>query len=474
MSPEVVVVVGLGYAGLPIALVLAEAGWQVVGVDVDPVRVRMLRKQLYADGEAIASELLAKHLGRGLTITSTLPKGARAYVITVATPVDEDGMPNLDDLKRACEQVGSALEVGSLVVLRSTVPPGTTRHIVAPLLARTAGGLHPGVDFHLVYAPERAVQGAAIQELRRLPQLLAGLSDEACFVAARDVFSFATSILRAPSLESAEFAKLLNNAFRGVSFAFANMAAKLVSGLGLDAPATIALANFGYPRNPIAMPSPGVGGPCLKKDSAMLGHVAEALDVEGGLLDAARRLNDSMPEFVVEQVSSEVAASGLAPYQTRVLVCGMAFKGNPETADMRESAGVRIAQLLVDRGMSVCIHDPVVPATAMASLKIGLTSLIEGLRWADVVVLANNHTEYASLGWSEVPLPAKPGVVWLDLWSLHRGSPLAADSSVRYRTLGGRTSGIDFLCELRPGQSHGLQAVADESASRACSRYRRR
>ena len=188
MSPEVVVV-GLGSAGLPLALVLAEAGWQVVGVDADPARVRVLREQPCADGEAAVSELLAKHRGRGLTVTSTMPVGARAYVIAVATPVEVDGAPDLVDLRTACEHA----RVGSLVVLRSTVPPGTTRQVVAPLLARAAGGSHPGVDFHLAFAPERAVQGAAIQELRRLPQLLAGLS-EACFAAAVDVFSFARCI----------------------------------------------------------------------------------------------------------------------------------------------------------------------------------------------------------------------------------------------------------------------------------------
>jgi len=135
--------------------------------------------------------------------------------------------------------------------------------------------------------------------------------------AVRDVFSFAECILEAPSLESAELAKLLNNAFRDVSFAFANMAAKVMSGLGLDIPATMALANTGYPRNPIAMPGPGVGGSCLC-------------------------LNDSMPQFVAEQVSSEAATNGLAPDRTRVLVCGMAFKGDPQTADMeRESTGLR-------------------------------------------------------------------------------------------------------------------------------------
>jgi UDP-N-acetyl-D-mannosaminuronic acid dehydrogenase len=186
-----------------------------------------------------------------------------------------------------------------------------------------------------------ALQGAGVQELRRLPQLVAGLS-EACVTAVRDVFSFAECILEAPSLESAELAKLLNNAFRDVSFAFANMAAKVMSGLGLDIPATMALANTGYPRNPIAMPGPGVGGSCLRKDTRMLAGVAEALAVDAELLDAARCLNDSMPQFVAEQVSSEAAANGLAPDRTRVLVCGMAFKGDPQTADMeRESTGLR-------------------------------------------------------------------------------------------------------------------------------------
>jgi UDP-N-acetyl-D-mannosaminuronate dehydrogenase len=157
-----------------------------------------------------------------------------------------------------------------------------------------------------------ALQGAGVQELRRLPQLVAGLS-EACVTAVRDV-----------------------------SFAFANMAAKVMSGLGLDIPATMALANTGYPRNPIAMPGPGVGGSCLRKDTRMLAGVAEALAVDAELLDAARCLNDSMPQFVAEQVSSEAATNGLAPDRTRVLVCGMAFKGDPQTADMeRESTGLR-------------------------------------------------------------------------------------------------------------------------------------
>jgi UDP-N-acetyl-D-mannosaminuronate dehydrogenase len=206
-----------------------------------------------------------------------------------------------------------------------------------------------------------------------------------------------------------------------------------MSGLGVDGAATVALANLGYPRNPIAMPSPGVGGSCLTKDARMLAGVARTLELDAGLLDAARRLNDSMPAFVVEQVPSEAGASGLAPDRTRVLVCGMAFKGDPATADRRGSAGLRIARLLVDRGMAVRVHDPVVPAAAMAALRLEVGPLYQGLGWADVVVLANNHAAYAALGWSQRPLPLKPGLVWLDLWSLHRGSPLAADPGCRGR-----------------------------------------
>lgn len=433
-----VVVVGLGYVGLTVALILAESGSRVVGVERDPGRLEMLCSQRYADGDAMVAELMATHFGRGLTVSSELPIGAPVYVIAVSTPVSEEGRPDLDVLRMACEQVGRALHIGGLVILRCTVPPGTTREVVAPLIAAASGELRPGVDFHLVFAPERAVEGGAIQELSRLPQLIGGLS-EACVAAAREVFRFVPLVVTAPNLESAETAKLLNNAFRDVSFAFANFATQLASRFGLDGAGIIALANLGYPRNPIALPSPGVGGPCLKKDSIMLGAFADQVQVDASLLLAARRINDSMPELVVEQVCFEAMASGLVPTGVRVLVCGMAFKGRPATADVRESPGVRIARLLAERGMLVHVHDPVVPAATLASLGFQLTALEQGLAWADVVVLATNHPAYASLGWSEVTRLTRPGVAWLDLWSMHRGSPLTADPSVRYRTLGTMT-----------------------------------
>lgn len=173
-----------------------------------------------------------------------------------------------------------------------------------------------------------------------------------------------------------------------VSFAFANMAAKIAARFGLDGAETIALANGGYPRNLIPMPSRGVGGPCLRKDSVALTAIAEAVGVDATLLDGARRINDSMPEFVVAQVRSEAASAGLTLPDMKVLVCGMAFKGDQ----------------------------------------------------ANIVVVVNNHPAYATLEPSTILRLVKPGVLWLDLWSLHRAGQLGSKPRVRYRTLGARPS----------------------------------
>ena len=201
-----------------------------------------------------------------ITFTSQLGEDHHSvYIIAVSTPLNEDNLPSLDSLNDVIHFIASRLRRGDQIMLRSTVPVGTTREVVIPLLENMSA-LKAGEDFHVTFAPERTVEGRAMHELQRLPQII-GAYSPSCMRHSSEFWSSMTpSIVRTASLEASEIVKLANNTFRDLSFAFANEIALLADQYNVDAFEVIRAANDGYPRNPIPTPSPGVGGYCLTKD----------------------------------------------------------------------------------------------------------------------------------------------------------------------------------------------------------------
>ena len=261
-----IAVMGLGFVGLTLAVVMADSGFSVLGIETQEAVVELLRRGVPHFYELGLANQLRFHIGRQLQVETRLRPGeCDVYIISVGTPVDENHQPVLQAVETAARDVGKALKPGDAVMLRSTVPVGTTRNFVLPILEQESG-LRGGKDFSLVFAPERTVAGKAIKELRSLPQIIGALDLQGAEVAAAIFRELTPTIVMVDLPEAAEMVKLVNNTFRDTIFSFANEIALVCERYGLDAFKIIDAANEGYPRDPVPMPSPGVGGVCLKKD----------------------------------------------------------------------------------------------------------------------------------------------------------------------------------------------------------------
>lgn len=417
-----VVVVGLGYVGFTLALVLADRGFQTTGVEIDELRVEMLRKGESYVHERGIDELFERQLNKNFYPTTLFPEDGDVYIIAVGTPVVRPNRtatpaPNLDILQSAAKAVGKKLQPGNLVILRSTVPVGTTREVVLPILER-ASGLKGGVDFHLSFAPERTAEGKAVKELRELPQLIGGLNEESTEATAALFRDLTPTIVRLKSVEQAEIAKLLNNCFRDLIFSFSNQVAQIASHFNIDIVETIRAANQGYPRDPIPLPSPGVGGACLTKDPYIFSAVTQSLGIDDTLFEYGRSINESMHPFVVTRLQKEFEKLGKPLSTANILICGLAFKGEPETGDIRNSSSIEITNLLKPLVNKVYGHDPIAKIEDIIVEGITPVDIPDGFDHIDAVLFLNNHRYYEKIDISEMLARLNTPPIIFDGWKI--------------------------------------------------------
>lgn len=431
-----VAVLGLGFVGLTLAVVLADAGFQVLGIEAQKPVVEMLKKSTPHFYEAGLANQLRAHVGRNLEIENSLiDSSCDVYIVSVGTPIDENHQPIMGFVEEACRAIGRVLKAGDTIMLRSTVPVGTTRKVCLPILEQVSG-LVAGRDFSLVFAPERTVAGKALKELRALPQIIGALDSQGAEVAAALYREITSTIVILDSIEEAEMVKLVNNTFRDTIFAFSNEVALVCDSYNLDAIKVIAAANEGYPRDPVPLPSPGVGGVCLKKDPYLLQVSAEANNIETIILGRSRVVNEYMPMHVYQKFSRFCAKSGLKLSEAQVFMVGFAFKGWPETSDMRDSPTLELLNLLHQAGVNVRGFDPVVLPEHLDKLDgVKSASLEEGFKDVDAVFVMNNHPSYED--WNLLSLldtMKKPGL-FVDGWSMFRMDEIARVEGISYSSV---------------------------------------
>ncbi|MBO06626.1 MAG: hypothetical protein CMI58_06295, partial [Parcubacteria group bacterium] len=344
---------------------------------------------------------------------------------------------DIENIKKATIQIGKVLKNKDMVILRSTVPVGTTRDIILPILEKESN-LKGGEAFYLAFAPERTVQGKALEELRSLPQIIGGLNKRSLDVASSFFSNLNTTIARMSSLEAAEMVKLVNNAYRDVTFAFANELAITCDHWGIDPVNVINAANQGYPRNNIPVPSPGVGGPCLKKDPYIYIESVNDLSFKGGLSLCSRKINDYMPLFVFNKIDLFIKQNK-RDQDIKIFVVGFAFKGEPETSDIRDSTTVDLVAIMKNNtAWHIFGYDPVVDKDRIGRLGIAGCSIREGFKGADCVLIMNNHRSYIDvdiLGLLE--LVNRPAL-FLDAWSLFPHKEIESVKGIFYGGLGGK------------------------------------
>jgi nucleotide sugar dehydrogenase len=430
-----VCVLGLGYVGLTLAAALADVGFDVTGVEIRADVVEGLRRGEPHFHEPGLAALLARlaRLGR-LRYACTIPEDceARVFIITVGTPLDGRGRARLDMVESVAREVASRLRPGSLVIMRSTVKIGTTRRIVVPILDST------GVPYDLAFCPERTLEGQALTELRNLPQIVGGAT-LAANVRASQFFQFLTpTVVRVSSLETAEMIKLVDNAQRDVHFAFANEVARICDAAGISAAEVIRAGKLGYARTNLPMPGP-VGGPCLEKDPHILVEGIQELGCTPELTLAARRLNEAQPREAVAALRRTVSSLRDFPKKPVIALLGIAFKGRPETDDLRGTMARPILAALREAfpGASFRGWDAVVPAPEIAAFGLdprpSLESAIDG---ANLVVIANNHPVFAAMPLATLAETlARPGLFY-DFWNNFDARALTMPAGTGYMALG--------------------------------------
>jgi UDP-N-acetyl-D-mannosaminuronic acid dehydrogenase len=424
-------VLGLGYVGLLLALSLARQGRAVVGVDSSPrvrAELRAGRPQFFEPG---LDELLTAESGRRFTVADRLPDTPLdAVIICVGTAVHPvTKRPDLGDLRAALEHVAEHVGDDTLVVVRSTVPVGTTRDVIVPRLRERVA--RPLVAF----CPERTIQGQALAEIVSLPQVI-GADDERSLARARELFApVAPDQVTVSSLAAAEMVKLACNSHTDLIYGFGNEIALMSEALGLDADEVIAAANLRYPRPDLSRPG-YVGGSCLIKDPHLLRHSAEQAGYRPPMVLAARHVNELVPSVVADHVLTALAAKGCPPDEATVLVCGMAYKGRPETDDVRGSAAVEVAAALRGRVARLLGHDFVVAPERIEGLGYRPAELPAGLADADALLVLIDHPRYAEqLRHEVVRKQMRSPAVVVDLWGV-LADELADAPDVEYRRFG--------------------------------------
>ncbi|MCT7660876.1 nucleotide sugar dehydrogenase [Mycobacterium deserti] len=412
-------IVGLGYVGLTLATVLAEAGNSVIGVET-----RQDIVDLTNEGTPHFTETGLPDALSGVTRSGKLRAVAAfddsftcdTYIITVGTPLSSDGVARVDMIDAAARDIAANMRDGALVILRSTVKVGTTRDVVTPALASS------GKSFDIAMCPERTLEGKALQELRELPQII-GADDQAVADRAAALFRRLTnSIVQVSGVETAEIIKLVSNTFRDVQFAFANEVARLCDAFGVSAHEVIASGKLGYNRTNIPMPGL-VGGPCLEKDPHILMESARTRGVHLEMTAAGRLVNERQPEETVRFISSEIDRRGLAKDgPLKINLVGMAFKGLPETSDLRGSMSVKVLDALkkAHPDAEIGVYDPVTPPEVLASEfpdERVFNRFGDAVSGASVVVIGNNHPSLGTISPRTISEFIGPGGFVFDYWN---------------------------------------------------------
>lgn len=398
MMSSSVAFVGLGYIGLPTAVVLANSGVNVTGVDVKAENVAMINEGIVTIVEPGLEDGLRKALDSGNFRATTEMIHADVYIVAVPTPFTDDYNVDMRYIFAVAETISEKLVGDELIILESTSPPKTTRHMAERILSLRPDLVADGDPnpenkpvIYFAHCPERILPGNAMEELITNDRIIGGESAEATRRAKKIYSSFCTGELLATDAVTAEMAKLTENSFRDVNIAFANELSLICDKLGINVWELIELANH-HPRVNILQPGPGVGGHCIAVDPWF---IVSADPENATLIRTAREVNDSKPEWVIGKV--EAALSSLPNGSAKIATLGLAFKADID--DLRESPALNITKTIAERSpnLSVLVAEPNItslPPEFDGSDNVRLVPLTDAISEADVIVVLVDHQEF--------------------------------------------------------------------------------
>jgi len=389
-----IVILGLGYVGLPLATIFAEAGFNVVGVEPDKTKVDKLKR-----GKSYVQDVPSKKLEQLMqsgtlqaTTDFSVLEEADAVSICVPTPLRKTGDPDLSYILDATDELAKYMHPGVVVVLESTTYPGTTREILLPKLTENSG-LKVGEDFFLAFSPERVDPGREDWTTYNTPKVIGGITTTCTEVASLWYQQALETVVPVSSAESAEMTKLLENTFRMINIGLVNEMAIMCDRLGLDVWEIIdaaATKPFGYMK---FTPGPGLGGHCIPIDPLYLSWKLRALNYTARFIELASEINTGMPRYVVSKIQDALNEHGLPLKGSQILVIGAAYK--PDVDDIRESPSLDIIGLLRQKGAKVSYHDPYIPRISHDDYSLeSVPDLVESVQKTDCAVIVTNHSIY--------------------------------------------------------------------------------
>ncbi|MFQ5815190.1 MAG: nucleotide sugar dehydrogenase [Candidatus Hydrothermarchaeaceae archaeon] len=399
-------VLGLGYVGLPMAALFADKGFRVLGGDISESVVEKVNAGVSPVKESGMDELMGRAVGKGLLSTTTdvkeVVRVSDVLLVVVQTPIGDDKKPDLAALRNACSTVASDPS-GKLVIVESTLPPGTTHETIIPILESSDN--KAGEDFYLVYSPERAMPTRLLEEIQSNPRIIGGLTEESSELASLLYGNITTGQLVTTEIEIAEVVKVLENTYRDVNIALANEIAMLCEKLGVDAVKAIEIANK-HPRVHLLSPGPGVGGHCIPKDPYFALDSARKHGLELRIISSARKVNEAMPGHVLGLIEKALGSAGKKLEDSKIAILGVTYKG--DTNDTRGSPSRDIVQSLLPLS-EVFSHDPLANQDFGGNFS---KDMDEAVKDADCVVVVADHMEYANLDLDRLSrLVKKPGVI---------------------------------------------------------------
>jgi UDP-N-acetyl-D-mannosaminuronic acid dehydrogenase len=383
-----VCVVGLGYIGLPTAVLAAQSGYQVFGFDIDQKKIDKINAGNAPFVEPEISERMTKVLNKNFFVSTDIQQ-ADCFLIAVPTPFRQESENKKADLSYvfdAARNIAKVLHPGNLVILESTVPVGTTYEMGKLLEQET--GLKLGLDIFVAHCPERVLPGRIFEELVKNDRIIGGICESSAHIAKTFYSKFVKAELYLTDDKTAEMVKLVENSSRDVQIAFANQVAAMCKTAGINPFEVIECANK-HPRVNILSPGCGVGGHCIAVDPWFL---VESFPYDTELLKTARDVNDNKPLQVVADVLKKVYE--MKSFRPKVLILGLTFK--PDVDDMRESPALKIALELnkYQENLQILVCDPNISADKLKQLGFNSSAIIEGIAWSDIILILVNHKEF--------------------------------------------------------------------------------
>ncbi len=376
-------VIGLGYVGLPLALLCAEKGLEVYGIDIDTKKINLLQQGMsHIDDNELKKKV--KSMKNKIKFTSNPTKPCDVVIICVPTPIDKEYLPDLKPLKEACKETAKHIKDNALIVIESTIFPGTIEEIVLPILSSS------NKKFYLAHCPERIDPGNKKYNISNLPRVVAGIDKKSTEKASefyRRIID--AEIIELSAVKAAEATKIMENTFRDINIAFVNEMAKSFDKAGIDIKEVIK----GASSKPFAFmphyPGAGVGGHCIKIDPYYLIEKAKQLGFNHRFVSLAREINESMPKYVVELLENELQKLGKIIKGAKIGILGLAYKANVD--DIRESPSLVIIDILKEKDSELFIYDPFIKKDS------NVEDLNELLNKSDYIILVTDHKEFLDM-----------------------------------------------------------------------------